>query len=108
MGMIENFQAMLARGQDSVLLRFGLGGEYLKQNDFAHAAEHLRKAVEMDSEYSAAWKQLGKALDGLGDAAAARDAYETGIAAAERKGDKQAAKEMGVFLKRLKKARADD
>jgi hypothetical protein len=30
-------------------------------------------------------------------------AYESGVAAADAKGDKQASREMGVFLKRLRK-----
>ena len=37
-------------------------------------------------------------------AADAMDAYRRGIAAAEAKGDKQAAKEMTVFLRRLEKS----
>jgi hypothetical protein len=38
----------------------------------------------------------------------ARDAYLSGIGAAEQKGDVQAAKEMKVFLKRAEKALAED
>ena len=44
---------------------------------------------------------LGKALTEMRETAGAIDAYTNGIAAATAKGDKQAAKEMGVFLKRL-------
>jgi Tfp pilus assembly protein PilF len=103
MALIDNLLAMLARGQDTALLRYSLGGEYLKQGDATVAAEHLRQAVALDPKYSAAWKLLGKALSEIGDAAAAIQAYEDGIAVAEEMGDKQAAKEMGVFLKRLRK-----
>jgi predicted Zn-dependent protease len=101
--IIENLEAMLAKGQDNVLLRFGLGNECLKAGRYAEAAEHLRKALEHDPGYSAAWKLLGKARTELDDSAGAIDAYEKGIAAAEQKGDKQAAKEMAVFLKRLRR-----
>ncbi len=104
MGMIENFEKMLAGGKDSPLLRFSLGNEYVKINDAAKASEHLRTAVALDAGYSAAWKLLGKALAQLGDADGASDAYRQGITAAEAKGDKQAAKEMAVFLKRLQVA----
>lgn len=103
MGMIDNFEAMLAQGQDSVMLRFGLGTEYLKQNDYAQAITHLRAAVEQDPDYSAAWKLLGKALAAKGAPREAIQAYERGIEVAEKRGDKQAAKEMRVFLKRLLK-----
>ena len=102
MSMIENFEKMLAGGQDGVMLRFGLGSALLKGKRFAEAAEHLHKALEFDPQYSAAWKLLGKALDGAGQPAEAADAYRQGIEVAEEKGDLQAAKEMRVFLKRLK------
>ena len=101
--MTERFEAMLAAGRDDVLLRFGLGNEYLRAGDAARAAGHLQRAVEIDPGYSAAWKLLGKALAQSGDAAGAIAAYRQGIAAATAKGDKQAAREMAVFLKRLEK-----
>lgn len=92
---------MLAAGKDSPLLRFSLGELHLKEERPAEAAAHLRAAVEQDPEYSAAWKLYGKALAARGDAEAAARAFDTGIAVAEKRGDKQAAKEMRVFRKRL-------
>jgi predicted Zn-dependent protease len=103
MAIVDNLEAMLARGQDSALLRYSLGGEYLKINQPDKAAEHLRQAVVKDPKYSAAWKLLGKALADAGHQDEAMKAYEDGIKVAEEKGDKQAAKEMTVFLKRLQK-----
>lgn len=105
MGLIENLESLLQRGQDNALLRFGLGGELLRQGRAAEAAVHLRKAVEHDATYSAAWKRLGQALTEAQDTRAAVEAYTQGIAVAEAKGDVQAAKEMRVFLKRLQKQR---
>ena len=101
---VERFEAMLASGRDDALLRFSLGMGYLRGGEAARAVPHLRRAVEHDSGYSAAWKLLGQALAQSGDAAGAAQAYRDGIGAAERKGDKQAAKEMAVFLKRLERA----
>ena len=103
MAIVDNLEAMLARGQDSALLRYSLGGEYLKLNQPDKAAEHLRQAVAKDPKYSAAWKLLGKSLADAGLKEEAIKAYEAGIKVAEEKGDKQAAKEMTVFLKRLQK-----
>ncbi|AZF29528.1 TPR domain protein [Pseudomonas sp. R4-35-07] len=99
--MLESLEKMLAKGADNSLLRFGLGKGYLDLKDHAKAAEHLQKCVEFDPKYSAAWKLLGKAQLGQGDNAAARDAWERGIQAAQTHGDKQAEKEMTVFLKKL-------
>ncbi len=103
MALIDNLEKMLAAGQDSALLRYGLGGEYLKLQRYADAALHLRKAVDIDPGYSAAWKLLGKSLTEAGATADAMQTYRQGIDVAEKKGDKQAAKEMQVFLKRLAK-----
>lgn len=103
MAILANLEAMLARGQDNALVRYGIGAEYLKLRQHDKAAEHLRKAVEQDPKYSAAWKLLGKSLVDAGRNEEAIKAYEAGIKVAEEKGDKQAAKEMAVFLKRLQK-----
>src|SRR5512139_16639 len=94
---------MLAGGRDNALLRFSIGNEYLKHGDPVNAAEHLRRAVEHDPKYSAAWKLLGKALTDAEAWSEAMAAYQQDIAVAEARGDKQAAKEMGVFARRIEK-----
>lgn len=94
---------MLQRGQDSALLRFSLGNEYMSIDSFAEASAHLRRAVELDRNYSAAWKLLGRSLANCGRDSDAISAYREGIEVAEQHGDRQAAKEMTVFLKRLLK-----
>jgi len=97
-------QKLLDGGKDNALLRFGLGFEYLRAGDAGAAIAHLRQAVAFDPTYSAAWKMLGKALAENGRDQEALSAYRDGIAAAEKKGDKQAMKEMQVFARRLAKA----
>jgi predicted Zn-dependent protease len=101
---LESFEKMLASGKDGALLRFSLGNEHQKAGRAADAAAHLRRAVEMDAGYTAAWKLLGRALADAGRPEDALAAYREGIAVAERKGDKQAGKEMTVFARRLEKA----
>jgi Tfp pilus assembly protein PilF len=103
MAVVDNLEALLAKGTDNALLRFGLANEYLKLGHYEQAIGHLRKALVHDPKYSAAWKRLGKALTDTGRTDEAIAAYEQGIRAAEEKGDIQAAKEMQVFLKRLHK-----
>ena len=103
MDVIANLEAMLERGDDSPMLRFALGNEYLKSSETEVAIEHLSVAVELDADYSAAWKQLGKAQVEAGQDDQATESFERGIEAAGRRGDQQAAKEMLVFLRRLKK-----
>jgi predicted Zn-dependent protease len=100
--IVANLEALLAAGKDNALLRFSLGNEYLKAGDAQTACTHLARALEHDPEYSAAWKLYGKALADAGQAAQALAAYRSGIEVAERKGDKQAAREMLVFVRRIR------
>jgi len=101
---IPALQRLLERGRDSALLRFGLGKALLDAGDTAEAVIHLQHCVAQDPRYSAGWKWLGKAHLAAGDTDAAAQAWREGITVAETNGDKQAAKEMAVFLRRLQKA----
>lgn len=102
---IEALLALLRRGQDSALLRFSLGNEYRAAGRDAEAIEHLERAVLLDPTYSAAFKLLGRCLAAAGRDETAIATFRKGIEVAEAKGDRQAAKEMAVFLKRLEKRR---
>ena len=101
--ILDNLLKMLAAGRDNALLRYSLGNEHMKAGDAGAAIEHLQAAIAHDPGYSAAWKLLGKALEASDAPAEALAAYRSGIEAAERKGDKQAAKEMAVFARRLER-----
>ncbi len=101
--MLQNLEKMLASGKDNALLRYSLGNEHLKLLQFEIAAVHFQHALTFDPAYSAAWKLLGKALQEAQHLPEALAAYQSGIAVAENKGDKQAAKEMSVFAKRIEK-----
>lgn len=103
---IARLRTQLGGPRDGALLRFSLGNALLGQGDAAGAAIALREALTFDRHYSAAWKLLGRALAESGDLAGAIDTFERGIAIARERGDEQAAKEMGVFLRRLQKATA--
>jgi tetratricopeptide (TPR) repeat protein len=105
MSIIDNFEAMLRRGQDSALLRYSLGAEYLKGDAVMEALPHLAEAVKLDPTYSAAWKLYGKALTAADRHDEAIAAFDRGIQVARDKGDIQAGKEMAVFRKRAERAR---
>ncbi len=100
--MISNLEKLIGTPRDGALLRYSLGLEYEKAGRRADAVAQLREAVARDPLYSAAWKTLGKLL---GDDAPqeALDAFTHGIEAAQKKGDRQAEKEMAVFARRLQK-----
>ncbi|HTI95436.1 MAG TPA: tetratricopeptide repeat protein [Rudaea sp.] len=84
-------------------MRVALANALIDEDANVDAIAELRRALEFDPDYSAAWKQLGRLLAESGDATAAIETYRSGIAAAQKRGDKQAEKEMRVFLKRLEK-----
>lgn len=102
--MAPRLEAILERGGDSASLRYALGCEYLKAGEPARATEHLGKAVQLAPDYSAAWKQLGRAQTDAGLEDQAMDSYRRGIRVANERGDIQAAREMTVFLRRLRKS----
>ncbi|MEP7205499.1 MAG: tetratricopeptide repeat protein [Casimicrobiaceae bacterium] len=101
---LQNFLRMLEGGKDGALLRFAIGNEYLKAGEPSAAALHFARAVALDPGYTAAWKLRGKALADAGRTDEAIEAYEQGIAVARGKGDRQAEKEMEVFVRRLRNA----
>lgn len=100
---IEALRAQLGGPRDGALLRFTLACALLDAGDARAAAVEAEAATGFDADYSAAWKLLGKARAASGDSHGAVAAYRHGIAAAERRGDIQAGKEMRVFARRLEK-----
>jgi len=98
---VARLRALCDGPRDGALLRVSLANALSVAGDRPAAIAELRRATEFDADYSAGWKLLGKALTETGDTAAAADAFRHGIAAASKRGDKQAEKEMQVFLKRL-------
>ncbi|RDS84127.1 tetratricopeptide repeat protein [Dyella psychrodurans] len=99
--LIAGLRAQCGGPRDGALLRFSLGNALLEQGDHAAAVDEFRRAVSFDATYSAAWKLLGKACLGSGDATGAAEAWRQGIDVARQRGDKQAEKEMAVFLRRI-------
>lgn len=101
MSRIAALEALLGEGGGNALLRYALGSEHFKAGDMAAAVHRLQQACELDPAHSASWKLLGKAELALGNPAGARAAWMQGIATAVHRGDRQAEKEMQVFLRRL-------
>lgn len=100
---INRLRKQVGGPRDGGLLRVSIGNLLLAAEDAAGAALEFRAALEFDANYSAAWKMLGRALTEANDPAGAIAAYEQGITVANQRGDKQAAKEMEVFRRRLQK-----
>jgi predicted Zn-dependent protease len=101
--LIASLRQQCGGPRDGALLRFSLGNALLGDGNAAAAVDELHRALAFDPTYSAAWKLLGKACLEANQPQAAADAWRSGIAAAAQRGDKQAEKEMTVFLRRLGK-----
>ncbi len=100
---IARLRAQLDGPRDGALLRFSLAQALLQAGDAGAAVRQCRRAVDFDPQYSAAWKLLGQACLAEGDRPAAAEAWRHGISVARTRGDKQAEREMGVFLRRLER-----
>jgi len=85
---------------------FLLGRELLLAQDATGAADAFRHAIEADPDYSAAYRQLGNALEASGLVDEAIAVYTKGVEVAGRTHDLQAGKEMNAFLKRIARDRA--
>lgn len=103
MAIRTNLEAMLAKGRDDAMLRFGLGSACFSESDFTEAVIHLEQCLKMNPDYSAAYKLLGKAYLKMDDDANARRIFEKGLPVAQSQGDKQTVKEMTVFLNKIRK-----
>lgn len=99
---LKALEKMLERDSDNPMLHYTIGALFLKEGSPEQAVDHLQKAVVLNSTHSASWKLYGKALTKLDRLEQAAKAYKKGITVAESLGDIQAAKEMKVFVKRLK------
>lgn len=104
---IDALEKMIARGQDSAMLRLTLGNAYARQGQPEAAIEHLRQAVALDPGYSAAWRALGRLQLKQGERDAALETFRQGLAAARERGDMQVVRELEVRVRRLEGAQGD-
>ncbi|HVC48707.1 MAG TPA: hypothetical protein VND43_00865 [Burkholderiales bacterium] len=95
----------LSKTHDSASLRYGLGLAYMDDKLPQLAQYELQKAIEMQPDFAAAWKALGKALAAIDNLPGAKAAWTEGILVARKQGNIQAAKEMEVFLRRTEKTK---
>jgi predicted negative regulator of RcsB-dependent stress response len=98
----EHLLQLIGTERDSAMLRLTVARLLSARGDLEEAEMHLKAAVTMDSGYTAAWKELGKVRLQRNDSDGAARAWRRGIEQACANGDKQAEREMTVFLKRLR------
>jgi E3 SUMO-protein ligase RanBP2 len=81
---IELFKKMLNDDPNNTTIRFGLANELHKLERFEEAANELKTYLSQTDDQGAAYGKLAQALERLGRIEEAREAYQQGIAAANR------------------------
>lgn len=103
---IEMFKEVLELDPDDPLATYGMGMAYLQLAQYADAIPFLERATHVQKDYSAAFLNLGKCWEFMGERERAADAFRRGIEAAGRKGDLMPLREMERRLKALEIAPA--
>jgi tetratricopeptide (TPR) repeat protein len=98
---LDALKQMLAQDPENAFARYGLAMEYSKNDLFEDAIAEFKAVINQDSTYVAAYYHGGQALEKLGRAEDARDFYEQGIEACNRKGDAHTRSEIEAALSLL-------
>ena len=98
---LEQFRQIVDIDPNDYFSHFGYASALFDAGRYAEAVQEFRAAIRLKSDYSAAFRDLGKALERTGAPVEAMQVYREGLPIAERNGDLQTLKEMQVFLKRL-------
>ena len=104
----DMFRRLLDRDPTNPMVLYSLGSEYFKEGRYGEARDYLRRAVENKTDYSVAYRMLGRAHFELHEDAEAREAFLKGREVANENGDLQTVKEIEVFLRRLEKREAGE
>lgn len=95
---IEIFEAMARSQPGDAMVWYGLGSEYYKLEDWAQAVEALRRVIEINADYTAAYQMLGTALMNQGKTEEARKVWRDGVETAGRTGAWKARQHMEGLL----------
>ena len=99
----DMFRRLLERDPDNPMVLYSLGNELFKEKKYSEAKEYLSRAVQNKSDYSVAYRTLGRTLYELHEDAEARRVFVEGREIAQKNGDLQTVREIDVFVRRLEK-----
>jgi uncharacterized protein HemY len=97
------FRKLLEKDPNNPMVLYSLGNELFKEGRHEEARDLLRRAVENKTDYSVAYRMLGRAHYELHENTEARNVFLKGKAVARENGDLQTVKEIDVFMRRLEK-----
>jgi tetratricopeptide (TPR) repeat protein len=100
---LEQFRQIVEMDPDDYFSHFGYASVLCDAGYYREGVREYREAIRLKPDYSAAFRELGRALEKIGAVDEAMQAYREGMPIAERNGDLQTLKEMQVFLGRLER-----
>jgi len=95
---LAQIEAMLESNPNDSFLIYAAGLEYSKRGMDSKAIELLKKVLEVDPAYLAAYFQLGQLLERTGNPEPAADVYSKGIAVADEQGEAKTKAELTEAL----------
>jgi tetratricopeptide (TPR) repeat protein len=98
---LEILKSMVIQNPRDSFSRYGLAMEYRNAGDLEGAIREFQSLMDLDPDYVPAYFHAGQTLFGLGRVEEARTVYRNGLAAASRKGDQHAHREIQAALELL-------
>jgi len=98
---LSKLHQMLEKHPTDPFLLYGIALEYKNTGNHPQALTYLAKTLQADPTYCYAYFQQGQIHEAANDPAAAKTAYQYGIAAATKKNDTHAKSELEGALSML-------
>jgi tetratricopeptide (TPR) repeat protein len=98
---MEKLIQMMQEDPHDLFVKYALAMEYAGRYETDRAIDYLRKVIDEDPNYMAAYYQLGKLLDGKGQQQEAIYYYEKGLLLAQAKKDLKTSNEFRTALDEL-------
>jgi Flp pilus assembly protein TadD len=100
---LEQLRLIAEREPDDEVAQYGFGKACLNNGLLEEAISALTRATQLNPGYSAAYRDLGRALSEAGRVHDSIRTLRSGIRVAQEQGDLQTVREMEVFLKRAER-----
>lgn len=98
---ISQLKALLEQEPGDPFILYSLAHEYAKAGDAAHALAFFDRTLAADADYCYAYYHKARVQQQTGDAAAAKQTLETGLARAVACRDQKAESEIRLYLDSL-------
>ena len=102
MDRAEMLKQLLEQNPNDAFARYGLAMEYSRAGEIETALGEFKKLLELHPDYTAGYQMAGQMLARAGRYEEARQMLESGLASAQRAGNKHAQEEMQGLLQELR------